>query len=237
MSFNKSFLKTADVGIGVQLGGLAGTLYALHKAQQFVNDKIVGAKKKEDSKKLFSRMKKYIPEGTVLLTNSDLHKGVKNSKTVQEMQFWQTLRHATEGNAAAVPASATKGFLFELGQKLPTSMKIPEHPKGKNMIVSDDKVNPVAFAHEVGHIIDFDNAEKGGAPTKIKNFFSLPFREERAAWDLAPKDGLDPHEVDDTRKGALGTYYGSIGYPLGGALLGGASAALLGKVLAKRGAV
>lgn len=178
-------------------------------------------------------MKKHLPENTKLYTNKDLHKKVKGATKLDEMQFWQAMRGGTEGNAAALPAQSTEGWLFELSQKFP-GPKVPDEIKGKNVIISDDKVHPAILAHEAGHIIDFDEEKKGGWPKKLKNTFSLPLREEYAAWEKAPRHGIDPAEFEDYREGALGTYKRALIYPLVGGGLGVGAGMLLDKYVLKK---
>lgn len=240
MTFTRGFRKQASLGSDFITAGIAagvgiGGMYAAYKASQFVDKNMIQNKHEHvDARKLFHSMKEGLPKDTTLMTSTELHNKVKAARTADEMNFWQLMRAHSEGNAAAIPADATKGFLFELGQKIPLALKIPDEIKGRNVIISDDKVHPAILAHEVGHIIDFDITEKGGIPTKLKNALSLPFRAERAAWDLAPKKGIHPARMEEIRKGALSTYYGSLGYPLlGGALgaLGAGGAYLLAKKL------
>lgn len=235
--FRKGFEKTAvspeAISLGMRLGAVAGGLYALMKAKNFSEETLINKEKHQDAKQIFNQIKPALPKNTILLTNKDLQGRVSAAKSIDDLHFWQSLRDATEGNAAALPASATKGMLFELSQKIPLLPKVPKEIVQKNLILSPDTVHPDIFAHEAGHIIDFDEEDRGGFKARLKNTLSLPFRAERAAWDHAAKTKIKTEELDKIRSKALGTYYGGALYPILGTLLGGGLSYGIGKMLAK----
>ena len=209
------------------VGSLAGSLIAGKKSSDVMQKELLESKNKIDTKKYFDASKQDLPKNTVLYTNKDLHKKVKDTKDIGEMRFWQMLRAATEGNAAAMPESESKPGPVRKRLLSALGIKAPQELEGKNIVFADDKVPASVMAHELGHIIDFDEERKGGLSKKLQNAFSLPYRSERAAWDKAPKHGIKDEEFNRVRKNMLGTYYNGLIYPLVGAGAGALTAGLI----------
>lgn len=217
--------------VSAAIGSVVGSAIAVKKNKEFVEKKVLQekGKKKVDAKDFFQKIKKSLPKDTVLLTNEELHAKVKKSKTIDELEFLQLLRSASEGNAAAIPKHVTESGV--------TKHLVPERFRGKNYIITDDKVNPAILAHEAGHIIDFDQVEKSPF---LKKFFTKLFRGtvaiEAAAWDKAPKvDGMKEKDFKEMRDGALATYKRGRDYPIFGALGGAAVPLAIGGILAGTG--
>lgn len=225
-NFWNGFNKQADPIVGATIGATIGAILAAKKNMKWVEEHMLGKQKGNvDSKKMFNEIKSHLPKDTVLMTNSDLHKKVKSAKDYKTMQFYQHMRQATEGNAAALPKRITSSALIK--------RQIPEEFHNKNIIIADDKVHPAVLAHEAGHIIDFNEVDNLPFLKRVfKKAFHGTVSKEEAAWDKAPqKDGIKGFE--EKREGALDTYKRGRNYPIiGGALgagLGGLAMYLMNK--------
>lgn len=191
--------------IGASAGmGIGGVL--ANRENQKVLDEFRGTKGK-DAKTLFEGMRKELPKGTVLITRSDLHKLIDKEKSSNKAQILQGLRNGLElGNAMALHPDMISRFMKGF---------IPDSIKDKKIIFSSDKVHPSIFAHEAGHIIDFD--EKRGPFKKFyKDYIRGTLAMEQAAWEKAPGKNHD-----EIKEKAISTYKRARNYPIIGALAGG----------------
>lgn len=223
--------EVAGAQAGLVLGTLLGSILASNKSKGWVEKELLQNKKGVvDSRAFFKKIQPSLPKGTILLTNSDLHKRVKDSKDIKTMQFFQTMRTATEGNAAAIPKQMTSKWLLK-------KFVLPKEFHDKNIIIADDKVHPAIIAHEAGHIIDFDETDRAGLFKKIwKKHVRGTVGMEEAAWDKAPgTEHINQKELSTKREGALGTYRRGRNWPLMGGAIGAGLGGFAGHVLSKHG--
>lgn len=203
--------------IGTTLGGIGGAILFPSKYKEFVA-KLKNHGGVVDAKDAFKKIKHLSPE-TELYTYTDLKDLAKKEKDPTHKAVYTVLAKKLEdGNAGAIHPINITPFI-----KANTPKRLTETP----VIICGDKVHPDVLAHEMGHIIDFDEVSKKG---RVKKFLDLSLtttvsREERA-WDKAPG------ATNEFREGAVGTYKTVAkrrNFSLAVAALGGIAGALMGK--------
>lgn len=204
--------------IGMLAGGGLATVYAQHVANQAM-DKFKNHKGAVDAREAFDKIKHLSP-GTELVTEKELRKHIKSMKGIwHKHTLSQYADLLSKGNAFASHP--------ELGG---INLLMPEILREKKIIMCGNRVHPSVLAHEMGHIVDYDEISR---KPFFKKFLSKYIRgvvgREEDAWKKAPGKGHEELQGD-----ALKTYKTSVyGLPLGmgvGALLGG----LVGAKLHKR---
>ena len=144
------------------------------------------------------------------MTESDLNKEIKKEKDLGNAAILQSLRDSLEhSNAAALHPEMIPGF---------AKKHLPAALRDKKIVFSADRVNPSTLAHEVGHILDFDEIAKKPFLNKfMSKYFRSNISAEESAWKNAPG------KINEkTKEEALGTYRRARNYPLIGMLVGGA---------------
>jgi hypothetical protein len=195
-------------GLGLLLGTMLGGITAMKKNKEMLDGWRGEKGNRKDAKKLFATMKSVAP-GTVLMTRTDLQKAIDKEKTIDKIQVLQSLRDGLEyGNALALHPAMVPLFMKK---------HLPSLLHDKRMIFSADKVDPSVIAHEIGHIVDFDELIK---KPFWKRFYEKHLRSslaaEEAAWNKAPG------KIDEKKKTeALDSYRRARNFPLIGAVAGG----------------
>lgn len=203
--------------IGTGLGYGLGALLAGHQNKK-VFEKWRQEPGRKDAKTQFEKIKDLSPK-VQLITESDLNRMIKKEKDLKTVSAYQGLRNALEhGNAMALHPEMVPKLL---------KWMLPEKLRDKKVIFAADKVHPSTLAHEMGHIIDFDEVGKSGF---LKKFYKKNLRStmktEVAAWEKAPGE-----KHDQAREEALSTYRRGLRYPVIGAIGGGLIGAAIGSQL------
>lgn len=199
--------------------GLAGSYaggYLAGKKSSELLEAVKNHQDKKDAKALFKVIGKSVPD-LHLFTASDLSKEIEKEKNPQHKKNLGYLRDALKaGNAFA--SYPTETFF---------SNDLPPVLRGKKIVGTGDQTHPSQMAHEIGHIIDFDEAAKAPALKRFyRKFLRSQAAEEEAAWSKAPGE-IDTKIRDE----ALRSYRRSRNYVLTGALAGGGLGAAINKVL------
>lgn len=206
------------------LGSLVGVAMSMDDNKKDAEKLLLHAKKHKDNvsaKKFFNEHKHLLPDNSIILTRSDLHKKVDKSMKLDEMEIWKALRSATEGNAAAIMPSSMTDTLFKHTPEL----------KGKYIVLSDDNIHPAVVAHEMGHVIDFASVAKKNLFGRFASHFRSGVAVEEAGWDNAPGD---KSKYNEKKELALGTYKRTQKYTRIGGLAGLLIGAGIGAVAGKR---
>lgn len=199
---------------GALFGGSLGAVVGNHKgAKSGVKflDELRTSKEKVDAKDAFAKMKKLLPENTILLTRNDLHRLIDKEKSYGKRTILQSLRDITEnGNAGAIHQSKIKG----------TSKKyLPDVLTKNHVILSDNKIVPSILLHEAGHIIDYEKETNKDFLPKMWSKMRSTYKQEIAAWDEAPGE-VNKKMRENALSSYSPTYHGVRGGALAGATLG-----------------
>lgn len=220
--FWKGFEKKAvskNTGLGIYFGSLAGVGLATAYIQHDVNKTLKGFKEHDgnvDARKSFAKIKHLSPD-TELVTESELRKKIKGEGGFLRKRQLESFADAlSKGNAFA--------YHPEIGG---LHIMVPDFMRNKKIIMSADKVHPSVLAHEMGHVIDYDEIGKKPA---FKKFVSKYLRgtvgRETAAWDKAPGNGHEELKVPALRS------YKNVAYGLPiAAGVGGILGGLIGRKL------
>lgn len=196
--------------IGTTLGGAIGSILANKKNTETMESFLTNPKK-VDAREAFDKIKNY-SKGTKLVTRSELNTLIDKQKTISDVSVLQAFRDALEhGNAMALHPEMARGLEHHL----------PKEFRNKKVIFSADKVHPTVLAHEVGHIIDFEELKNSSFFKRLfKKHLRSTVGEEEAAW------GRAPGEIDETiKEDALNTYKRARNWPILGILAGGLAGA------------